>query len=93
MAMFDPHLPPHAVRSNPSSEIACIGQTDMHLPQEPSSLWRHLSPVNGASCTHGTSVMTEKNLPQHPDSVISMLFIPKEPSPAMRATCLWDQTL
>ena len=36
---------------------------------------------------------TEKNLPQQPASVISMLFIPNVPRPAMRATCLWDQAL
>ena len=39
------------------------------------------------------SVTTEKYLPQHPDSEISMLFSPKLPSPAILATCLWDQML
>lgn len=33
------------------------------------------------------------NLPRHPLSVISILFNPKLPSPAIKATCLRDHSL
>ena len=90
---FSVHLSRQASLLKPSPVSADTGQALMHLPHEPSILKRHLSSRQGASCAHWMSVTTEKNLPAHPASVMSIPLTPKFPRPAMRATCLWDQTL
>ena len=41
----------------------------------------------------GMFVITELYLPQQPFGVISMLFMPKVPSPAAKAICLCHQLL
>ena len=48
-SMLSVHLPRQASLRNPSSLSADTGQTLMHLPQDPSILWRHLSSRQGSS--------------------------------------------
>ena len=93
LSSFPEQMRLHPSRSNPSFPKTEPTHLRTQIPHFPVLLNRHLSPSKGASGCMSRFVTTEKYLPQHPDSEMSMLLSPKLPSPAILATCLCDQML